>query len=157
MDLKKADPLPRRHRDTEKTTICRKISGHHRGDWYIQEFSLFFQLCASESLWASTKTDGLKPRLLPGPGKYRSTKSRSPIPWLYSARRANPPCAVSSSSVLSILNPNTVCRIMFSPCRLKDLSRVLSFILAFEAADKVFFFPSYFSISVLVSNFVTPT
>ena len=63
--------------------------------------------------------------------------------WLYSARSAKPPCAVSSASVLSILNPNTVCRIMFSPCRLKDSIRLFSFILAFEAADKVFLLSTY--------------
>src|SRR5579863_9475384 len=55
------------------------------------------------------------------PGKWRPTLS--PGPWLYCARSAKPPCAVSSSSVLSIFNPSTVCRfILISPPALKGLT-----------------------------------
>src|SRR5579863_10773085 len=57
------------------------------------------------------------------PGKWRSTNSLSPSPWLYCARSAKPPCAVSSSSVLSILNPSSVCRfIPISPPALKGFT-----------------------------------
>lgn len=76
-------------------------------------------------------TDGAYPRLLPGPGRYRSATPQTPTPWWNSVNRANPPCTVTASSVRSSVNPNTsLCRFMVVCGRTPVIS-------APTAADKV--------------------
>jgi hypothetical protein len=58
---------------------------------------------------------------------------------LHSANPANPPCAVTASSVRASWNPNTVCRPILAPCRYMVVLGHTPVISATSTADTVFF------------------